>query len=464
METMDDGIKKNSSKKKELTIIAIISVIVIAVLLGGGYYFFSKPKAIFQESINYLTKGLKASTENTKLLELFNKNDRIKYEGNMHLSLNQSFGLGFSDLDFNFIVNEDKKEKEAQYSLNTQVDKKSLLELDTYLKDNKMYGTIKNIMDKYYYTKQDYVTFFGASDNKEMEELMKVVEKSVKRVIHDGRFKKSNVTKEIDGKEENLKKLSLEITDTLLSELVQEFVKQVNDNDKALDALASLTKEDRVTTSAMLISISENMKNTTGETIIIYNAYYRGMNEIRMLELVDDEGSITYTANENYHLEFKLQNQLVFDLKITKEEDLYKINLEVEDEKITGEYKEEDQNFSLDLQLTDKTEGLLGSIQVLGKQISDTESNIEITIKNEDIKFITLTLHSKYTFNEKISTEELKNAKDIEEMTEEELQNILNNIENHEILGPIIEMFNEFFNEENDYPMNDYDFDYGDDF
>lgn len=458
MEKMDDGIKNSSSKKKEMTIFGIIAVLVIAVLLGGGYYLLSKPKSILNESLYYLTKRFKKIGEKQDLSKLIFESDQVKFEGKMNIDLNKDLQLGLENISLNITAHEDKKEQTAHYKIDADIDQKSLLELDTYLSDNKMYIMLKDILDKFYYTDQEYISFLNSSDDKDVDILMDIIEKSVKKVIHDNRFKKETVTKEIDEKEEKVTKLSLEITDQLLSELIQEIINQIKNNDQAMTALKNLSGEEVAEIKTTLDELYDSVKETNGETLLTYNVYYQGMNEIRMLELTDGEDSITYTANDGYHLEFKTNDEVIFDLKITTENQIHKINIVSGTVKIVGEIKEEDKLTTATFHLYESQEEL-GVMKLSQKQDNNTESEIEMIVESNETQLAKIMFHTKFTFGEKISLESIKDAKDINKMSVEEAQKILENIQNHEFLSSFMELF-DMLNSNEESSLYDYDYDY----
>jgi len=432
---------KNTSKKKGWIILALLVIVIAVALIGGGVYYLSKPKAIFQDSYDYLTKGFK-KVEESELKKLIAKNDKAKYTIDTQIELNKSLNLGIENIDLLLTLKEDKTEKLMQYNLNSKINDQDLLELDAILKDSKMYMTIKKIMDKYYYIEQEAVSLSETFSEEDLEVLTDIVADALKKEITDDKFTKEDVTIKVDEKDEKVKKISLKVTDKLLSEVITEICTNMKNSDKAMASLEKLLGETKEEITKSLDEMINDVKETTGETLFTYNIYYKGINQIRKLELLSDKDAISYTANnEKYQLQFTSNGTMVLKLEIAKEKEAYKINAVMEGLIITGDCKENDGETTINLEIKEITTNQVGTITAKVKDVSDTESNLEMTLKIAGTELATIKMNTKVTFGESITVNGLENAKDMNNITEEEIAAILNNLEQHPVIGPLMSTF-----------------------
>ena len=282
------------SKKSVLLILAIVIVVIGIGLAGTGVFLLSKPKAVFQESYNYLTKGFKSlGLSDTSTLDILDK-DKIKVENKINVNLDQSLGLGITNLDLNMHVMNDRTTNTSKVYLDSKLENQKLLEFVSYLKEDKLYLTVTDIFDKYYYTDIDTSSLAEELTIEDMELLVGIVKNSLKKVITDEKFEKEKTTTSVDGIEERVTKLTLRVDDKLLSDIVVEVVYGIKADEKALEILANLSS---VTKEELIKSLDEvvtEVKETTGETLLTYNIYYKNINDIKKLEILSGTTIVTY--------------------------------------------------------------------------------------------------------------------------------------------------------------------------
>ena len=432
------------SKKSVLLILAIVIVVIGLGLAGTGVFLLSKPKAVFQESYNYLTKGFKSlGLSDSKTLDILDK-DKIKVENKINVNLDQSLGLGITNLDLNMHVMNDRTTNTSKVYLDSKLENQKLLEFVSYLKEDKLYLTVTDIFDKYYYTDIDTSSLAEELTIEDMELLVGIVKNSLKKVITDEKFEKEKTTTSVDGIEESVTKLTLRVDDKLLSDIVVEVVYGIKADEKALEILANLssvTKEELIKT---LDEVVTEVKETTGETLLTYNIYYKNINDIKKLEILSGTTIVTYSANnDNYRLKVIDDDAEVEELSllVVEQDNNYNITLNTLSFSITGKLLKNEKKYNLTLNMADNRNNNLGTLVIDYLYISNVHDKLVVTYQKDGVNYVKVTVDSKITFGEGISVPDMSNAKSVDAMTEEEINTIMTNLQNHQVIGPIISMF-----------------------
>lgn len=431
------------SKKKILIILAVLIVIIGAGLTGTGIFLLSKPRAVFQESYNYLTRGFKSlGLTNMESLDILDK-DKIKVENKMNINLNQSLGLGITNLDLNMQVMNDKTNKISKFYLDSKLENQRLLEFVSYLKENKVYLTISDIFDKYYYSDVES-SVDEALTIQDIELLSDIVKDSFKKVITDDKFEKEKTTTSVDGIEENVTRLTLKVDDKLTSDLVLEILSEIRNSDDALEIIANISYSSKDELIKSLDEFLSKKPEVTGETLFTYNIYYKNINDIKKLEILSGTTIVTYSANNgNYRFKVIDDDMEVEELSllIEKQDDSYNVTLNSPKFKITGKLLKNKNNYNLTLDMLDNKNTNLGTIVIDYLYTSNVQDKLVITYQKDGVNYVKVTIDSNITFDETISVPDMSSAKSIDAMTEEEVNIIMTNLQNHQIIGPIISMF-----------------------
>lgn len=432
------------SKKSVLLILAIVIVVIGIGLAGTGVFLLSKPKAVFQESYNYLTKGFKSlGLSDNSTLDILDK-DKIKVENKINVNLDQSLGLGITNLDLNMHVMNDRTTNTSKVYLDSKLENQKLLEFVSYLKEDKLYLTVTDIFDKYYYTDIDTNSLAEELTIEDMELLVGIVKNSLKKVITDEKFEKEKTTTSVDGIEESVTKLTLRVDDKLLSDIIVEVVYGIKADEKALEILTNLSSVTKEELIKSLDEIVTEVKETTGETLLTYNIYYKNINDIKKLEILSGTTIVTYSANnDNYRLKVIDDDAEVEELSllVVEQDNNYNITLNTLSSSITGKLLKNEKNYNLTLNIADNRNNNLGTLVVDYIYTSNVQDKLVVTYQKDGINYVKVTVDSKITFDEGISVPDMSNAKSIDAMTEEEVNTIMTNLQNHQVIGPIISMF-----------------------
>lgn len=452
------------NQKKNHNGLKIFAVILLFTGIAGiiyGLYMMQTPRMIFQESYRYATKGFKNLDLNQFQIGKDIKSNKISTTSNIKLEIDSSLGLGIKEFNLGLILQEDKANKTGSYTFTSNVDGTKLLDGNIYQKDSKLYLTIQNIMDKYYYMDQEFVSIFTQQEEYDFEILIDIVIDNLKTQIKDSDFVKESTTIIIDGKEEKATKLSLNVTNELVHKVTTSILMDIKFNDEALDLI---TKLSNMTKDEVIESLDEALKEEVengDEVLLTYNIYYK-MDGIKKLELVNSEGTITYTANNNKY-EIVIDNNDENTIRFLMEKDENKTDFTLttgSTTSFTGTLEKIDNGYQANIKVIEE-EKELATLIIKVESKSKNESYIELAIEMEGQNYGTLSIDTKVEAIENVSTKDLTNAKKMDEMTEEEQNQMLINIMNHPVIGPILSSLSQPTTPDSELDYNyDYDYDY----
>ncbi len=397
--------EKQVSKPKSnkgLKIISLLLIVISISLIAGGVYFLLKPTTVLKQSYQYLAKAFQMG--NNKNTELINK-DKVKYEGNFHISLGESLNLGINSLDLKLTAEEDKTAKISQYKIETKMNDMSLVNASAILKDNRIYAKLQNIMDKYYYMEQEYVSLME-NNQADIQILIDKLSDSIQRKVTEDKLSQTEETKKIEGTEEKVKKVSLDVTNKLVADILKDTLSNIEKDTKAKEAWESLVTEEK--SREEFLKMLNDVQNEKEEVLFTYNIYYKGLNQIQMIEFAKDDEKIMYTNKDKAHFIYTSKEQQIVDMTVENGE-TQKFTILAEDLKISGEY---------------------------------TAEKLEFAIESDNKNIATISIQNKWEELGEMKLEDTKDAKNIEQITEVEINEILTNLQNHPIIGPYLALLN----------------------
>lgn len=431
-------------KKKNYLLISSIIILILGLgLIFAGIKVLSKPKVIFSESVKYITKPINMYKTNSNILKQISANDKIKYSSDINVKLNNELNLGLNNLNFKLEILENKTDKVSKYYFDSKLDEQKLLEATSYFRDNKLYLTISDIFDKYYYTNVDYVSLFDTSNIEDSEVILKIFKDSISSVLTDDKFVKEKFNVDIDGTYEATTRLSLKVTDKLLEDILAKTITDIKNNENAINALANLSQSDKSEIITMLDEYQNENNTATGELFFTYNIYYKNINTIRKLEIISGDEIITYTGNNNtYKLKYDEKVNNIFTLSmVSDKKGNSTLSLTSDSLNVNGSITKNNNIYHVVLNFKDNNDTNLGSLGINYVKESDQKNEINVNYKFEEQEIISLTVKSEYSFGENITIPDLSTSKDFNMITEDETNNIMNNLSNHPVFGSLFQMF-----------------------
>ena len=227
--------------KKRKIIIIIISIVALALLIAGGiliyqeYYNKNKIISSFSE--------LKSSLENTFNLKQDNKGPvKQMITGTTTFNINPKLGnnsdgsdiiinnLNNSTFTYDYRIDEDNKQMYLNGQLN--LNNTEVFGINYYQNNDISYIFLRNIFDKYIMIEDNDIFSYLDNSAKTKEDIDYIYDKAIKTLGN-------NITKDDikTSKENNNKKISLELTEKRLQELSNAIVEELKTDQKAKEIL-----------------------------------------------------------------------------------------------------------------------------------------------------------------------------------------------------------------------------------
>lgn len=385
-----------SKKKNNVLIIGI--VVLLAICFGVLGYIYGKksitPKAKFVKVMsNYLEKNNIEDLE-----ELFDGVYSVNTTNDFKISTDNEEIIS-GKLNINNIHKDDEQYTEVSFG-----DGSNSLTGNIYLKDSKAYIMLKDVFDKYYYMNMesdstDYVDAF--------KELKKSIVKVIKEYFTDDKFTLT--------KDSNNDKISISLTGKDGASLVLKFYEEIKNNDNilglftdedtSLDEVKAGLKED-------IDNLKEEIDSYSDEVVISYDIYLN-KNKLVKQELTIEDMVLTITGEDSGDITLISAGTTIVSGSYNKDN----LNLKISTDMVNAEFSINRQNIA-----EDKISG-------------DYETTIKLTSGGSTID-VTINTNVKYDKSASIPNIDLSTAKNFDEITDNELEEIYSKL--YPILEPIM--------------------------
>lgn len=385
------------SKKKNNGLIIII--ILLLAICGGvlGYIYGKKiitPKAKFVKVMsNYLEKNNIEDLE-----ELFDGVYSVNTTNDFKISADNKEVIS-GKLSINSIYKDDEQYTEVSFG-----DESKSLTGNIYLKDSKAYIMLKDVFDKYYYLDME-------SDSTDYVDAFKELKKSIVKVVNEY-FTDDKFTLT---KDSNNDKLSISLTGKDGVTLVLKFYEEIKNNDKilglftdddtSLDEVKAGLKED-------IDNLKEEMDSYSDEVVISYDIYLN-KNTLVKQELTIEDMVLTITGEDSGDITLISAGTTIVSGTYSKDN----LNLKISTNMVNAEFSINRQNIT-----EDKISG-------------DYKTTIKLTSGRSTID-VTINTNVKYDKSASFPNIDLSTAKNFDEMTDNELEEIYSKL--YTILEPIM--------------------------
>lgn len=418
---------KNTKNSKNV-IVSILIVILIALIGTASYIVFKElntPKTMFLKTMNKYLESNDLDNNILNISELFNRGATLKMDSN--INLNGATKKIFSGkINFKFIDN--PSEKKQYLNLTFDDNNNSVINLEGYLKDNQVFFTMKNIFDKYYYTDSEYIKMYDEKNQKLINNLKNNILNSLNDYFTNDMF--------IQSKEENIQKISVSISDKDIANLLILILTNLKDD----NSLSLFVTEDMAL---------DNLQNQIDE-------YINSLKE--SLDQQSDDKKYAYTIYLNGEKLVK-QEVILDSIKLIIEgETSGNISLLNNDKEIvSGSY---DKN-KLNLKISDSNNNPYNLTLTFDNNITDNKmtANYNLVVKTiAEYEEVELKINTKLEITKESSIPQINisNAKNVKDISDEELVDIYTKLSEIPLLAPIFNMYTNSF--DNNLESNDYEF------
>ena len=411
---------EENKKSLKMPIIATIAIIVILLIIGGVFYINNRqnPKNIFMGAIN---NGLNSLAEEREDIKTINSNISlgVKIENSQDQDIAQvAEYLNKAKITSN--VQMDVEQEKEIMKLGLEYDNEKVLEGQLYYKnkEDNAYIFVNELFDKYFAVtldenaKEQITSLFDTSkqillgENGDDKKVAEILKKVIEARLKDEYISQEDAEIEVNGEKVKTKKSVLKFSQNQLIDELLAMVSELKNNEEFINCFAEEDKEIVKKAFEEMESKINNLKssNTKNEdSSLQVNVYTKGLNsDFVKLEIVvtdtDFSGvlNITKTDKNTYNL-------LVTQTVKGETEELFNCNLTI-------------------------------------TEVDNNTSEYVFKTNIAELGDITVTLQLSCVYNEVIENVDTSNSVDIEEVSEEDQEKILENLQKMKIYSLIKEI------------------------
>lgn len=413
IEQIDENFNVKKPKKKGLIIGGIVAVVIIAAIIVAYFLTLGNPKFVFGKAID---KFFAVNTQNY---------DSIKIDTEITASVEaedatyQEYLRDLEKLTIKAGAQLDVSEKSEIVNLGLDYDKESVIDAQVYYNNGDMYTYFDGLFDKYIQIEMDDEAqeqmnqiFESAILEEELEksaDAIKIFKDELKTQINEyGKFEKKKDKIDIGKEEEKVTKWTLTLTEKQLYNVLSKTFSNLAKNDEFIDCFEEDEIED------ILKEAAESIKNTDADSKdnLKISIYTKGL----LNKLVAVDGAIYSDLEE-----------MTITASVVKEDNgIYAYKLY---EKMSGE----------------KTDLLNGKVEIEKDKDSKEEQSGKIKITGNVYELGSAELEIDYSikYNQGIDKVNVKNSVNIDDLTEEDVNGIMQKLMERPLIGELLTGMND---------------------
>ncbi len=430
------NLKKKCDKAKLIIILSsFLSVLAIGIICYG-FYFTGNSKSVLIQSFG------KFSNSATKMLDSVSESESLKNFANSKKVLSKgklTIDGAFGNYSFNYNAVSDSQKQVGVFDFDFLQDNKELIGTKIVSSDNKLYFKLKKFMDMYYYVSSEYVGN-KEIDDVDYEKIINAFVRNLKNGIDEKDIVKSKETISINGKDVNTTKLTYTFTNERLNKIAIMILEDFKKDDllNELSKVVDISREELGKKIDSLIKEIKDSKEDSKEELFDYSVYYRGINSVVKYEVSDDKIELSYVCDGNFN-EFNFilvdgNDETKLNLKLDKDGDKENIDGELIFSgviiKLKGYYQDnkDTSKFKFTLSMAGEDFTIDGERKLLEKELNKYEVNAKFLFGDEELFNINSVSEISYDADVSISVDDIKNSKDVKDVTEEEVSEIYNKL------------------------------------
>lgn len=396
---MEEKDFEKKPKKKVGLIITVVVLVLVALIAAGGLvylkFFNNKPQKIFEKAIS-------------KAFEMTGKT--AKNEGKLDIELSASLNSTSQDMmmantylqmiKLNLTTEFNMDKKVLNQGISVSAIDEPVLSVEGLIQDNNIYFLLNNIYSKYIQVPSEEMEGVETNEifNTENIEVSEKLVKELKQILLDEVNSKELTQENVEVDGDKLTKTTVKFTakeiEQIITKLTVELYKisPVNDVKNIVEGLEQIEIDEEDAENDNYLEISIYTKRLTGKIV---------KTEIAMINVTDDEAIVVTIA-------------------------------EKEDEKVEITFAMNEDSIAINkavtmFTLTIKEEGENKGTVTLKANIDETASSVTITAKYS------------IDYNAKVEPKNVRNSINANDLTEEDMNEMMTNIENNEFLYSIIQ-------------------------
>ena len=310
-QTVEQVTTETQKKKSKLPIIIILLVLFVGLGVGGFFLYkkaASNPKTIVNKSIDTLFASTSSFKDiASKAISFDLKKDTVEIAEKLSLSFEGSKGeyaslaeLGKIGLNSNTVVSIPKKQISISgaYLENDN----SLINLDTFIKDNKFYFKLPDVTnDVYYITLPEDFNLDeifdeynkDAFDAEKIDKVINKINEYLKKSIKDEYLKQESGSFNVDGVDVKGIKTSINLSEKRILNIEKDVISLMLEDNEFIDLVSSMSGSEKDDFKKSLTdtktSCDEALSEASDEITFVINVYTTDMGGYLALDIVSKE-------------------------------------------------------------------------------------------------------------------------------------------------------------------------------
>ena len=453
-------------KKNKLLFILLPVVIVVVLLLGAYAYltFSSSPKKVFQTAINSTFKELEKAQQE----QYDSAKSSFVISGNIESDEEEAEEINniLSDSKIELEAGMDMKNLVFDYNFDVTYDNEKLLDTELILQKEKLYILLQDWFSKYIeipiddLEMKEYIGTLEDVNSFDRISCLEAVKEELNNEIAKQEFKKETVTLQLDGKNVRLQKNYFRLNESQLQEFVKNFLTNLKNNSQFQTSLGN-NKQDVLDEFETYIELLEEETYTEDNAveIAIYTSglmnKFAGIN-LKIFDGDKEQGTVSFVKSNNGNSEFA-----IYDTTSNGErEDIVKVRSEKLNNnsgKITIDFFQDGnkQEVLVNFQKEGNTISFEASTEVeevkfkatgdLTKSGTKYFGKCVLSVVEESIGTINLNIVYDYELNAEINKKDVSNSVSVENMTQEEQEELVTNLQNSSLYKMFLENYVESY-------------------
>ena len=406
-------------------------------LLVFGFTLVSSDKVVMLQSISNLSSRFNQILDNDSLLL-----DKISASNNVGIRLN--IDTNYQDSTSTLLLDylENKEDKKSRLDFTVSKENEKILDLDMSIYQKNLYFFIENITPNYYYIALDYYSILSSLSSSDSDKLLSLLKEAITDYIDNDSITSQKVNITYHGKSKKVNKLTYQITNQTIYDILASFIHSVQTDTSLYNNVSSYLKLSKEELDEKCNQLLTKIGKDNQTVLYNYRVYYYGFNQIVSYELEDvtNQFVFKYQKDDKDILEVRKEDTVVLSINISKNKDQYDFEGFINSDKkydFTGNIM----NNTITIFYHDNEDNYQFSL-TLKEDIKDNSFSYDYDIKlllNKETVF-TSKINFTYYFNEKLEDMDFTNSTSISDITEEDLNIILEQFKNH----PLYDLISSF--------------------
>lgn len=325
-------LNQNEKKKKNNKLVWIIlALAIVAIVLFLVFQFLKKsPKEVFESAIDQVYRAVNDSVVKNVKTEKGTYSLKVTVDAKDSQAKQMLDFINKISLSGNYEV--DNENMVMNMAFRSKYDKDTLLDMDFYLNGKKGYLYLPGVYNKYIETEVE-TTNNEKIDKKELTVALEELVKAFKKSLKDDYFTSIDTKINVNGKEKEVKKITLELTKARANEMTKVILTELKDNDRFLEAISNIKKESKEDIKNELETSLADIDDTNLENSEIYNfsLYVTGIKQNIIGYQID-----VVSDDENQIIQVQVENDTYYYQFIDNEDEVLKGNIQIKDDKKSG--------------------------------------------------------------------------------------------------------------------------------